>query len=107
MTVLFVYTTFPNTDTAASVAQSLLKKNLIACANLFPSVRSFYVWQGEMRDEDEVVMIMKTTAQRYHAMEQEIVRLHAYDVPCIVALSVEAGHGPYLQWIATETGSEA
>jgi len=107
MEPLFVYTTFPDADVAAEVAQALLKKKLIACANILPSMRSLYVWKGALEDEKESVMILKTTAEKYDALEKEILKLHPYDIPCVVALPIEAGNEAYLEWIAQQTGSKA
>jgi periplasmic divalent cation tolerance protein len=105
MEPLFVYATFPNHDVAAAIAESLLKKKLIACANILPQIRSLYMWKGKMQDEGEVVMILKTTSERYDELEEAIVKAHPYDVPAIVALPIEAGHAPFLEWIADETYS--
>lgn len=102
MTPIFVYTTFPDQDSAASVAEHLLKKKLAAGANILPAIRSLYVWKGKLQDEDEVVMILKSTAEKYDAMEKEIIKHHPYDVPCIVALPIETGHEPYLQWVVDQ-----
>lgn len=104
MTPVFVYTTFPDEDTAASVAEHLLKKKLIAAANILPKVRSFYVWKGKVQDESEAVMILKTTEEQYEAAEKEIVKHHPYDIPGIIALPIETGHEPYLQWVVDQAG---
>lgn len=103
MEPLFIYTTFPDADSAAEVAEKLLKKKLAACANILPSVRSIYVWKGKMQDENEVIMILKTTTQKYEAMEKEIISLHPYDVPCIVGLPIDIGNESFLDWIAAQT----
>lgn len=103
MTPFFVYTTFPDEESAASVAEHLLKKKLVACANILPSVRSLYIWKGKLQNEEEVVMILKTTAEQFEAMEKEIIKHHPYDIPAIVALPIETGHEPYLQWIGEQT----
>ena len=103
MTPLFVYTTFPDEDSAASVAEHLLKKKLVACANILPAVRSLYIWKGKVQNEGEAVMVLKTTAEQFEAMEKEIVKRHPYDIPAIVALPIETGHEPYLQWVVDQT----
>lgn len=103
MAPVFVYTTFPDEESAASVAEHLLKKKLVACANILPAMRSLYLWKGKLQHEDEVVMVLKTTSEQFETLEKEIVKRHPYDIPAIIALPIETGHEPYLQWIVDQT----
>lgn len=105
---LIVLSTFPDADTAARIARSLVEEQLAACVNLVPTVRSVYRWQGSLCDEAEALAIIKTTAERYPALAARLAELHPYQVPEIVALPIAAGHAPYLAWlagqVATDTG---
>jgi periplasmic divalent cation tolerance protein len=67
--------------------------------NLVPPVRSIYRWQGELCDERETLAIIKTTRERFDALRERLVALHPYEVPEVIALPVEAGHPPYLDWV--------
>lgn len=98
-----VYLTFAEREDARRVAGALLERRLIACANLFPTGASLYRWQGEVVEEEELVMICKTSADRLPALRDAVVELHPYEVPCIVALPAVDGHRPYLDWVVEET----
>ena len=99
MSVIVVFSTFPSEDKAAEIARTLVSEGLCACANLIPPVRSIYRWQGELCDERETLAMMKTTSERFEALRERLVALHPYEVPEVIALPVEAGHAPYLDWV--------
>src|SRR4051794_30432619 len=101
MSVIVVFSTFPSEDKAAEIARTLVSEGLCACANLPPPVRSIYRWQGELCDERETLAMMKTTSERFEALRERLVALHPYEVPEVIALPVEAGHAPYLEWVAS------
>ena len=73
--------------------------------NLVPAVESIFRWQGEVSSDSEVLAVFKTSAERYPDLERELRRHHPYDVPEVVALPVERGSGPYLEWVCAETRS--
>lgn len=99
---LVVYVTTP-TDKAAELARALVERRLVACVNIVPSVRSIYHWKGEVCDEAESLLVMKTAGWRFDALCRAVVELHPYEVPEVVALPIVAGHDPYLHWVDTET----
>src|SRR5215212_4619350 len=101
--VLAVFSTFPSPDKAAEVARALVNEGLAACVNLVAPVRSIYRWKGEVCDEQETLAVIKTTRERFDAMKARLVALHPYQVAEVIAMPVEAGHSPYLEWVATET----
>src|SRR5438105_10326225 len=107
MAAVVVVSTFPNEDVAASVARALVTKRLVACVNLVRDVRSIYRWGAKIEDSPEVLAIMKTTDARVAALRGRLKALHPYDVPEIIELPVAGGHAPYLEWIATATGSRS
>lgn len=100
---LLVYSMFPSEESAAHVASEVINKKLAACANLLPGARSFYWWDGQVQDNRETCMVLKTTKAQWKALEMEIRTLHPYDIPGIVALPIESGNEDYLNWIAKET----
>src|SRR6478609_4183222 len=102
MPVIVVFSTFPTEDKAAEIARTLVSEGHAACANLVPPVRSIYRWQGQICDERETLAIIKTTRERFEALRERLVALHPYEVPEVIALPVEAGHAPYLDWVAGE-----
>ena len=98
-----VYVTIDTPDNAATLARALLERGLIACANVLPGVRSFFTWDGDVQDEGEVAMIVKTREGRLDELVDAVEALHPYDVPCVVAWPVDAGAEPYLAWVRDET----
>ncbi len=103
---VFIYVTAPDMQTAERIADAVVSARLAACANILPGMQSIYHWQGKIEKAEEVVVIFKTPAAQFGAIEGRIKDLHPYETPCIVALPVSAGHGPYLRWIAAETDKE-
>jgi periplasmic divalent cation tolerance protein len=97
---LVVLSTFPDADKAAQIARVLVEERLAACVNLIASVRSIYRWQGAVQDDAESLAIIKTTAERFPALAARLAELHPYDVPEILALSLDNGHAKYLAWLA-------
>jgi len=99
---LVVLSTFPDADTAAHIARTLVEQQLAACVNLVPTVRSIYRWKGQVCDEAETLAVIKTTAARYPALAAKIAELHPYQVPEVIALPLADGHAPYLAWLAEQ-----
>jgi periplasmic divalent cation tolerance protein len=100
---LLVFTTLPSADKAAELAKALIEERLAACANLLPAIRSIYRWQGKLQDENEVLVLLKTRAEHLERLKLRILELHPYEVPEVLAVPVEAGYQPYLEWLAGET----
>src|SRR3954469_18287083 len=101
---LLVLTTLPNPDAAAQVARTLVGEKLAACANILPAVRSIYRWQGQVQDEAETLVLIKTQRQHFQRRKNGVPERHPFEVPEVIALPLEAGRQPYLDWIARETG---
>jgi periplasmic divalent cation tolerance protein len=98
-----VLTTAPNAEVGALIARALVEERLAACVNVIPGVRSIYRWEDEVQDDPEVVLIIKTRADRCEALAARIKDLHPYDVPEVLVLPAVGGSAPYLAWIETET----
>lgn len=100
---LLVYVTTPDRDTADALARLAVGERLAACANRIGPVGSIYRWDGDVVVDEEVSLILKTTRDRFDALRDAIVDAHPYDCPCVVALPIVDGHGPWLQWLRDET----
>lgn len=98
-----VLCTCPDEPVARRIATALLAGNLAACVNCVPGIRSMYRWEGQIREDAEVLLVIKTTAGRYAALQALIQAEHPYDVPEIIALPVTAGADHYLDWIRQAT----
>lgn len=96
---LLIYCTCPDRNTAAKLATELVEGGLAACVNILPGVESVYRWQGEIERDDEILLLIKSDTAHFGALEDTISNLHPYEVPEILAVPVEAGHKPYLEWI--------
>lgn len=94
-----VFSTFPDTDKARLVGQTLVKESLAACVTLLPKAESFFIWKGEMQEASEVLAIFKTSRAAYPKLEARLNELHPYDVPEIIALPVERGLPGYVDWV--------
>lgn len=103
MQAMMVYVTASSCEEAAKIGRVAVEKRLAACANVLGDIRSFYWWDGEIQDDSEAALILKTTDDRLDALIAEVKALHSYSVPCIVALPVGAGNPAFLEWIARET----
>ena len=101
--ILVLLSTCPDAATAERMARELVAASLVACVNIVPGVRSIYLWNGAVQADEEVLMILKTTAGRLAAVRERLVALHPYDLPEIIALPVVDGHHPYLQWVVDST----
>jgi len=103
MTTLLVLTNLPERAAAERIAEALIEQRLAACVNILAPCRSVYRWQGKVQQDEEHPMLIKTTAERYPAMEAAIRALHPYELPEIIAVPIERGLTAYLEWVAAET----
>ena len=95
-----VYITCKDNNEAENISMHLLKKRLIACANVFP-IKSMYWWKGKIEAQKEVVVIAKTLEKNYKKIEKEVSKLHSYEVPCILRIDAEANES-YDKWVNKE-----
>lgn len=96
---LLVFSTCPDHDAALILANTLIDEALAGCINILPGLTSVYHWQGERKTGTEELLMIKTTRDRYPALEARILELHPYELPEIIAVSMEAGLPGYLSWI--------
>jgi periplasmic divalent cation tolerance protein len=94
-----VLVTAPDLAVGARLGRSLVEEGLAACANLVPGVRSIYRWQGEIHDDPEVLLIVKTRASLVEALAARVRALHPYELPEVLALPVAGGSAAYLAWV--------
>jgi periplasmic divalent cation tolerance protein len=101
--VRVLWVTAPDAECGARIARILVEERLIACANLVPGVRSIYRWDGAVQEDQEVLLVIKTTADRCDAVAARVQALHPYDLPEVIVLPVEGGSDEYLDWVRTES----
>ncbi len=105
MEALIVITTVPDSDIAVKMAESIFNNRLAACIHQFPAGISKYIWQGKLETATEIMLFIKTSSDRYAALEQMIRKNHPFEVPEIIAIPVINGLPSYLSWIFEQTGS--
>ena len=99
---LLVLTNFPDRESALKLARSLVDKRLAACVNVLGGCTSVYRWQDQIQTDTEVPVLIKTCAGCFAFLRDEILALHPYELPEVIALSVVTGHEPYLAWVRGE-----
>ena len=105
METLLVLTNVPERAIAERLAGMLVEQRLAACVNILAPCRSVYRWKGAVQHDEEHPILIKTTAERYAALEQALRAAHPYELPEILAIPVERGLPAYLEWVAAETRS--
>lgn len=100
---VLVFSTCPNLAIADAIARALVGERLAACVNRWPGVRSTYRWEGKVQEDEEVQLVIKTTADRQDALIARLRTLHPYELPEAVAVEACGGLAPYLDWVAEQT----
>ena len=98
-----LYVTAATADEALAIARTVVEERLAACANVLGAMTSVYRWQGQVMQDAEVALIVKTRAGLVQALTARIQALHSYECPCVVALGIEGGNAAFLDWIREET----
>jgi periplasmic divalent cation tolerance protein len=102
---IVVFMTAPNGEEAARLADMLVGAHLAACVQILPEMESVYRWQGKIERQPEILLLAKTTKDKFEEIEREVRALHSYETPEIIAIPVTAGLPAYLQWLNTSLQS--
>ena len=100
---MFFYITCANTKEAKKISSVLVRKKLIACANIFNNIQSVFSWKNKVNFSKEVIIMGKTTKKRQTKIISEVINLHSYDVPCIIFYKISSGNKEFLKWIINST----
>ncbi len=98
-----VFVTAPDRHVAGKIARALVEERLAACASLLPGLTSIYRWRGEVHEDAEVLILIKTCSERLGELERRVRELHPYEVPEILALEPAQVEPRYLAWLRSET----
>ncbi|MEJ5376320.1 MAG: divalent-cation tolerance protein CutA [bacterium] len=98
-----VLVSMPDEQKAASLARALIEKRLAACVSVLGGVRSFYRWKGELCQDPEVLLLIKTRKDLMEPLMSVVRSLHPYELPEILALDVADGLADYMNWVCQET----
>jgi periplasmic divalent cation tolerance protein len=100
---LLVLTNLPDRAAAERLAGALIEQRVAACVNILAPCQSVYRWENKVQQEQEHPLLIKTTTERYAALEAAIRAGHPYELPEIIAVPIEHGLPAYLAWVAAET----
>lgn len=100
---IVVFVTASNRDEAEKIANSLVEKKLIACANIVPDVKSIFWWEEKIDRSDEVLLIIKSQESLFDEILKTVKEIHSYDVPEVIAFPIIKGNEDYLKWIKEST----
>ncbi|HOP95727.1 MAG TPA: divalent-cation tolerance protein CutA [Dictyoglomaceae bacterium] len=102
--MFLVISTLGKIEDAEKIANILLEEKLIACANIIPNVKSFFYWNQEKQETEEVILLLKTDKEKFSSLVKRLKELHPYELPEIIGIPVNYGLPEYLTWIKESVG---
>lgn len=96
---IMIITTVGSEEQALTIANALVYKEIAACVNMVPAIRSIYRFKGKVWDDEEYMLIIKSTTSNYEEIEKTITALHNYEIPEILSFPLEKGKPEFLQWV--------
>jgi periplasmic divalent cation tolerance protein len=102
MEFIIIYCTVPNRNEGKEIAKALVEHSLVACVNIIDKVESIFSWDGEMNEEKEAMLVIKTKRDLFDKVNRVIQKLHSYTVPEVIAIPIIDADETYLKWIAHE-----
>ena len=103
MKLNLVYITTKDKEEARKIGKELVESRLAACVNIVENMNSIYWWEGKIQDETEAVLMAKTKESLVPELIKRVKSMHSYSCPCIVALPIQDGYKPFIDWIQKET----
>lgn len=96
---ILIYVTCGDKENADVIATTLVQEKLAACVNILAAIESVYRWQGKVESATEILLMIKTRREHMANLRERVCKLHQYELPEIIAVPIEDGHEPYLNWI--------
>lgn len=103
-TIRWVYVPCPSAEVAKSLAKAVLHARLAACANIIPQIHSLYWWDGEIQDDAEAVLLLKTDDAHLESLRERLLEIHPYEIPCVAVFAPNAVNDSYAHWLISELG---
>ncbi len=107
MSAIVVHCSCPDAAVAGRIAEALVEARLAACAQQLPGMRSTYMWNGRIEHADEVLLLIKTAADRLDAVIDAVRALHPYELPELLAVEARGGLPAYLDWVTAQSRADA
>ena len=99
MTPVIIYCTCPDIETASRISRVLISHHAAACVNQLPGITSTYEWEGKIEENNEVLLLIKSTEERFDSIQKLIIDEHPYELPELIAVPISKGLPDYLDWI--------
>ena len=100
-----VLTTCPQAQLARDIAVGLVERELAACVNIVAGIQSVYRWQGEVQQDEEYLLLIKSVSDKFDAIKTYLLAAHPYELPEIIAVPITDGLESYLNWLRQSTGA--
>ena len=97
--IKFFYITCPSKKEASKIAAFLVKRKLVACANIIHNVDSIFFWKGKVVKAKETLIVGKTMNKNVQRITKSVKKLHSYEVPCVIFFDIKNGNNDFLKWI--------
>ncbi|MEM0092729.1 MAG: divalent-cation tolerance protein CutA [Saccharolobus sp.] len=95
---IIVLTTTSTEENAKLIAKTLVEEKLAACVNI-TTIKSYYIWDNKLNEDNEFLLIIKTAKEKYESVEKRIKELHIYQLPEIISVKIDNGSKEYMSWI--------
>ena len=102
--ICIVYITASGKEEAADISRVLVEKELAACVNIYDNITSIYRWEGEVKDDRETVLFVKTQTSSVPEIKRIVRRMHSYDRPCILAIPIADADKDFADWVISRSG---
>jgi periplasmic divalent cation tolerance protein len=103
MSQFVFFVTVPSKEEGEKIAKHLLEQKIVACVNIIHDIHSIYRWKGEIEEDNEFLLVMKTAKEKKSLLIRTIEELHSYETPECIGWKIDAGSKPYLRWIEDST----
>ena len=100
---IVILCTVPTKEDGIKIAKKLVEEELAACVNITDRVMSVYKWKGEICNDEEFLLVIKTKKPLFNTLSKLIISLHPYEVPEVISLPITDGLEEYLNWIEDNT----